>query len=115
MTAKALPHAFLGWPARWVALVLAARIFGIAGAQAGELSPHDLALLDRLTWGVNASQARSLARTLVRERDRALLFRELATLRSDLPLFDSVDALRWRGPLASFAELGARLDAAVSR
>jgi len=60
MTAKALPHAFLGWPARWVALVLAARIFGIAGAQAGELSPHDLALLDRLTWGVNASSAAHL-------------------------------------------------------
>jgi 5'-3' exonuclease len=68
---------------------------------------------DGSSWGVNASQARTLARTLVRERDRALLFRDLATLRSDLPLFDSIEALRWRGPLPSFAELGAKLDAAV--
>ena len=36
-------------------------------------------------------------------RDRALLFKELATLRTDAPLFDDVDELRWRGPSPAFA------------
>src|SRR3989475_8237925 len=31
-------------------------------------------------------------------RDLALLFKNLATLRTDTPLFRSVDELRWRGP-----------------
>jgi 5'-3' exonuclease len=43
----------------------------------------------------------------------ALLFRELAILRVDVPVFDSVDQLRWRGPTPAFAEIGTRLDAAV--
>lgn len=38
----------------------------------------------------------------------ALLFKKLATLRTDAPLFDDVDALRWQGPTASFTELAAR-------
>jgi 5'-3' exonuclease len=33
----------------------------------------------------------------------ALLFKKLATLRTDAPLFDNVDALQWRGPTAEFA------------
>jgi 5'-3' exonuclease len=36
-------------------------------------------------------------------RDRALLFRTLATLRVDAPLFEDVDELRWIGPNATFA------------
>ncbi len=35
--------------------------------------------------------------------EQALLFKRLATLRSDVELFASVDALRWRGPGAGFA------------
>ena len=69
---------------------------------------------DWTTWGVNASRPGQLAATLTRERDRALLFRELATLRTDVRLFDSVDDLRWNGPPASFTEIAARLDAAVT-
>jgi 5'-3' exonuclease len=65
-------------------------------------------------WRVNASRAGALAATLTRERDRALLFRHLATLRTDLPLFERVDQLRWGGPTPDFAEIGARLDAAVT-
>ncbi|HET9982009.1 MAG TPA: 5'-3' exonuclease H3TH domain-containing protein [Longimicrobiales bacterium] len=42
-------------------------------------------------------------------RDLALLFKELATLRTDAPLFRDVDELRWRGPTADFAECAARL------
>jgi 5'-3' exonuclease len=37
-------------------------------------------------------------------RELALLFRTLATLRTDAPLFADVDELRWRGPTADFAE-----------
>jgi 5'-3' exonuclease len=39
----------------------------------------------------------------------ALLFKQLATLRTDAPLFTDVDALRWRGPTDSFAACGERL------
>jgi 5'-3' exonuclease len=46
-------------------------------------------------WHVNAAHAGALAATLVRERDRALLFRTLATLRTDIGLFEDVDQLRF--------------------
>ena len=39
----------------------------------------------------------------------ALLFKQLATLRTDAPLFDSVDALRWTGPAPTFDDWGARI------
>ncbi|HYT76964.1 MAG TPA: 5'-3' exonuclease H3TH domain-containing protein [Vicinamibacterales bacterium] len=68
---------------------------------------------DAQTWQVNAARAGALAGTLSRERDRAFLFRTLATLRTDLRLFDSVDDLRWKGPTRAFAALGAGLDAAI--
>ena len=65
---------------------------------------------DWRTWKVNAANAATLAATLVRDREQALLFRDLATLRSDLALFESVDELEWRGPTPEFARLAARLD-----
>jgi 5'-3' exonuclease len=67
---------------------------------------------DYREWGVRVASASTLADVLTRERDRALLFRTLATLRTDIPLFDNVDHLRWGGPTPAFAALGARLDAA---
>jgi 5'-3' exonuclease len=42
------------------------------------------------------------AEVLGEHRQNALLFKHLATLRKDEPLFDDVDALRWNGPTASF-------------
>jgi 5'-3' exonuclease len=66
------------------------------------------------TWKVNAANPAALARTLADERDHAFLFRTLATLRTDIPLFDSVESLRWCGPTDAFADLGKRLDAAVA-
>jgi len=69
---------------------------------------------DYREWHVNVVNASALAGTLARERDQALLFRRLATLRTDIALFDNVDQLRWSGPTPSFATLAARLDAAVS-
>jgi 5'-3' exonuclease len=46
-------------------------------------------------WHVNAAHASALAHTLSGERERAMLFRRLATLRTDIALFDDVDQLRW--------------------
>jgi 5'-3' exonuclease len=68
---------------------------------------------DWRTWQANAGRAGALAATLAREREHAFLFRTLATLRTDLRLFDSVDELRWKGPTHAFASLGAQLDAAI--
>lgn len=51
---------------------------------------------DWRTWDVNAASRAALSLTLERYRERALLFRTLATLRSDIPLFESVEELRWR-------------------
>jgi len=62
-------------------------------------------------WHVNANNAPALARTLVEQRDRALLYRTLATLRTDINLFTSVDELEWKGPTSAFAKLAARIDA----
>ena len=45
------------------------------------------------------------------QHEQALLFKRLATLRSDAPLFRDVDELRWPGPTAAFAEWTARMDA----
>ncbi len=42
-------------------------------------------------------------------RELALLFKRLATLRSDAPLFHDVDELRWRGPTEAFAACVERL------
>jgi 5'-3' exonuclease len=70
--------------------------------------------LDCREWRVNAANASALAGTLSRERDLALLFRTLATLRTDITIFENVDQLRWNGPTPAFATLAARLDAAVT-
>jgi 5'-3' exonuclease len=43
------------------------------------------------------------------QRERALLFKTLATLRDDAPLLTDVDALRWRGPTPAFARWTARV------
>jgi 5'-3' exonuclease len=43
------------------------------------------------------------ANVLGETRPLALLFKDLATLRTNAPLFDDVDQLRWRGPAPSFA------------
>ena len=74
-----------------------------------EAIPDDPAL-----WTVNAANPATLARTLAGERDRALLFRDLATLRTHLPLFEDVESLHWQGPTPEFEELAARLDGRVT-
>ena len=88
-----------GWGATSAALVLARY--------------HHLESIPRLAreWDVSVRGAPRLATTLVEQRERALLFRELATLRTDAPIQAEVDALRWRGPRADFASWAERLGA----
>jgi 5'-3' exonuclease len=69
---------------------------------------------DPREWKVDVGNAATLASTLSRERDLALLFRTLATLRTDIDLFDDVEQLQWRGPTPAFAAIGARIDSAIA-
>jgi 5'-3' exonuclease len=66
-------------------------------------------------WGVSVSSPKALSSTLAADHDRALLFRVLATLRTDILVFESVDELQWKGPTADFAPLAARLDYGVRK
>jgi 5'-3' exonuclease len=86
-----------GWGARSAATVLARY--------------HHLEQIPKLAteWDVSVRGAMRLAATLVEQRERVLLFRELATLRTDAPIGANVDALRWRGPRAEFAAWAERL------
>jgi 5'-3' exonuclease len=69
---------------------------------------------DASQWHVDVLNAASLARTLADEWDRALLFRDLATLRTNIALFDNVDELLWNGPRREFTALAKQLDGAVT-
>jgi len=60
-------------------------------------------------WDASIRRAKTLAETLFAAWDDALLFRTLATLRLDVPVFDSVDELRWQGPGPEFESLCQRL------
>lgn len=64
-------------------------------------------------WHVQVAAPAELAESLRANYELAMLFRSLATLRTDLALFDTVEQLRWRGPTPAFEEIGTRLDAAV--
>jgi 5'-3' exonuclease len=86
-----------GWGARSAAAVLARFIHF-------ETIPPDWR-----EWHVNVASPARLAMTLEKERDRAFLFRDLATLRTDIDLFQSVDDLNWQGPAAAFKAMAARL------
>jgi 5'-3' exonuclease len=62
-------------------------------------------------WEPSIKKARRLSESLFSAWDDALLFRTLATLRLDVPVFENVDELRWQGPREDFAELCQRLKA----
>jgi 5'-3' exonuclease len=68
--------------------------------------PKDAAL-----WDVVVRSAPRLAESLIESWNDALLFRTLATLRQDVPVFDSVDELCWKGPRADFDTVAERLKA----
>ena len=60
-------------------------------------------------WEVPVRGAARLAAALAEHRDLAMLFRTLATLRTDVPVFATVEDLRWRGPSAEFEGVAQRL------
>jgi 5'-3' exonuclease len=68
---------------------------------------------DPSSWGVSASRPGALAATLQRDWERVLLFRDLATLRTDIALFSSIDELCWQRPTEAFAALAEQFDRAA--
>jgi hypothetical protein len=60
-------------------------------------------------WEVPVRGAARLAAALEENRPLAMLFRTLATLRTDVPVFAELDELRWHGPTAAFEEVAQRL------
>jgi 5'-3' exonuclease len=62
-------------------------------------------------WHPSIGNARRLSTSLFESWDDALLFRTLATLRLDAPVFDTVDDLAWKGPRPSFEELCRSMEA----
>jgi 5'-3' exonuclease len=56
-------------------------------------------------WQLALRGASGLAATLRSSRETALLFRTLATLRTDVPVFDDVEEIRWTGPRDDFADV----------
>lgn len=85
-----------GWGAKSAAAVL------------GRYGRIDAVPDDAAAWDVAVRGAARLAAELAGHRDRARLFRDLATLRTDAPGFDSVDELAWRGPRPAFFDLCVR-------
>jgi hypothetical protein len=63
-------------------------------------------------WHVNVPNPQALSEVFNENRTLAFHFRDLATLRTHLPVFTSVDDLLWRGATPAFATLAERLDKA---
>lgn len=66
---------------------------------------------DAADWDVTVRGAKGLAATLAERRKDALLYRELATLRTDVPIEESLDDLEWRGPTPEFGAFCASIGA----
>ena len=62
-------------------------------------------------WAVALRNRPALAATLAAQRELAMLFKDLATLRVERSLLAGVDDLRWAGPGPVFAEVCERIDA----
>lgn len=62
-------------------------------------------------WDAAIRRARPLAEALFSDWDNALLYRTLARLRLDVPVFDSVEDLLWKGPRENFEQCCERLRA----
>ncbi|MGE0359107.1 MAG: 5'-3' exonuclease H3TH domain-containing protein [Vicinamibacterales bacterium] len=68
---------------------------------------------DHRDWGVDVARAGMLAAVLRRDRAQALLFLRLATLRLDVPVFEAVDELEYRGPTSGYEAWARRLGGAT--
>lgn len=88
---------------------------GFGAKTAATLLAHyrtiDAIPVDAADWAVTVRGATGLAATLDRQRADAELFKQLATLVTDLPLVPSVAALRWQGPTSDLPGMLDRLDA----
>jgi 5'-3' exonuclease len=78
-----------GWGAKTAATVL------------GQYSHLEAIPKDWKTWG-SIRRAQALSEALFSAWNDALLFRTLATLRLDVPVFDKIEDLRWQGPRPEF-------------
>lgn len=65
---------------------------------------------DWRNWHPSIGRARTLAESLFNSWNDALLFRTLATLRLDVPVFSAIDDLRWKGPRSDVEKLCQRLN-----
>ncbi|MCY3656643.1 MAG: flap endonuclease [Chloroflexi bacterium] len=86
-----------GWGAKSSATVLAR----YGHIEAIPFDPSD--------WDVTVRGAARLATALADGYDEAMLFRDLATLRTGAPVFESVEELRWTGPTPEFEALAEHL------
>jgi 5'-3' exonuclease len=86
-----------GWGAKSAAAVLAK----YAHLEAIPVDPH--------TWGLSASRAARLAESLTQHKAAALLFRQLATLRAEVPLQETLADLEWQGAYERLNEVCHRL------
>jgi 5'-3' exonuclease len=64
---------------------------------------------DPQTWGLGASRAARLAESLAQHSSEALLYRQLATLREDVPLQEKPGDLEWQGAYERLKEVCRRL------
>ncbi|MEP6644469.1 MAG: 5'-3' exonuclease H3TH domain-containing protein [Acidobacteriaceae bacterium] len=85
-----------------------------AAAQTLSLYPH----LEDIpkhwqAWHPSIRRARPLSETLFNSWNDAMLFRKLATLRLDVPVFDTVEDLYWKGPRPNFEEQCHRMRSAA--
>jgi 5'-3' exonuclease len=81
-----------GWGAKSTAIVL---------AHYGHIEAIPASAAD---WQVPLRGADKLAATLVEKMDLALLFRDLATVRTHEPALTSIEELRWLGPTEAFVD-----------
>jgi len=86
------------------------------GAKAAALALSQYRHLDEIPkdwhdWHPSIKRARPLSEALFGAWNDALLFRRLATLRLDVPVFDSIDELLWKGPRTEFEGVCERLRA----
>jgi 5'-3' exonuclease len=88
-----------GWGAKSAATVL--QRFGVIESIPEKASEWDLPLRGSV----------DLAHTLRERRDLALLFKDLATLRTDARVFETIEELRWQRPREDFAAFCERIDA----
>ena len=85
------------------------------GAKATALTLSQYLHLERIPkdwqkWHPSIRKARLLSESLFSAWNDALLFRTLATLRLDVPVFDTVEDLCWRGPRPNFRERCERMN-----